>query len=108
MHAEGVLAPVVITLPDSLAERVEADDVAAVGRELLQQRALGAGQGQGVPAGQRDGGVAQVHPAPAQPQRAGSRPLQFGTVGAAQNQLHAQQQFLGQKRFGQVIVRPKA
>ena len=74
----------------------------------MQQGALGGGQGGGAAVGPPHRRGVQVHPAAAQLQGGLHALLQLGPVGAAQDQLDAQQKLLGQKRLGQVIVRPKA
>src|SRR5699024_1466327 len=100
VHAEGVFVPVVIGVPHSAAERVERDDVAAVGSELLQQCALGGGQRQRAAVRAADGGVVQVDAARPQRQAGRSALLQRAAVSAAQDELDAQQKLLREERFG--------
>ena len=80
--------------------------MAAVLGQLLQQRALGGGQRQRIAAGQAHQGVLQFHRARPQLQHRRAA-LQRRPVGALQKVLDAQQQFLHQKRLGQVVVRPQ-
>ena len=108
MHVQRVLAAVIVRAPDGLAQGVVCHDVPAVVCQLLQQGAFGGGQGQGHAVGAVHGSIGQIDLAVPQLQGRRGGAAQFGPVGALQNTLHPQKQFLHQKGLGQVVVRAKA
>ena len=108
MHVQAVLVPVIVRTPDGLANGIIGYDVPAVIGQPLQQGALGGGQRQGHAVGAVHGSIVQIDLAVPQLQGRRGGASQFGPVGALQNMLDAQEQFLHQKGLGQVVVRAKA
>lgn len=105
VYVQAVLIAVVVRAPDGLTQSVVGHDMPALIGQLLQNGPLG-GRQRGSAIWAVNGGVLQIHRDTAQRYCAGA--AQFGPVGALQNMLDAQEQFLHQKWFCQVVVRAEA
>ena len=104
MYPQTVLVAIVICAPDRRTKGIIGNDVSPVLCQFPQQRQLGSGQRQCFALWQGNNSIIQVYAPLPQLQRCRFCTGQLCPVRPLQNMLHPQQQFLHQKRLGQVVI----
>mgnify|MGYP003198423968 CR=1 FL=1 len=104
MYTQTVLVAIVICTPDRRTKGIVGNDVSPVLCQFPQQRQLGSSQCQCFALRQGNNGIIQVYAPLPQLQRCRFCTGQLCPVRPLQNMLHPQQQFLHQKRLGQVVI----